>query len=437
MRHTAAVVILFGIFGGILPSFAEETWLNYRIATQVERELGNVGGEYKELSNLKPAGGVELPPVVAAKPWFGEVLDARCVVVDKSRADSQVWDVLWLDVNGNKKLEPNERFELKSEERSWRRALVPVEFKAEDGPRVQHFQVSIYQREGLVPSPEAKDSSSRRMEEPKLLMGVRSAGYYFGKVKFGEKSHLVALVDANANGAFNDPVAGNREGDWILVDQNDEGNFGPDYRYPEKLAYVGKYLYVDAIYWGVSVARDGSTIGITRPQIATGRLQIDEPSVKITVIGENGKFVLKRTKAEEAFILPVGNYRVQAVEVTQIAEEGKGKKPSLVPRPAVPDDMRGTWTIKSMASRGEAPPGRPFLITQDALATMKVGSPLKARVTPYRAAKELRFDLVLQGQDGLSYQILREGQSPEDTPPMLKLRTKKGDWEKKYAFHFG
>ena len=69
MRSAAIVVV--GVMAVVVSSFAEETWLNYRIPAQAESEVGYVGGDYKELTDFKPVGGVVLPKLVAPTPRFG------------------------------------------------------------------------------------------------------------------------------------------------------------------------------------------------------------------------------------------------------------------------------------------------------------------------------------------------------------------------------
>ena len=395
MRWTSIILAVAGLISCAALSFGEETWLSYRVSTQIDRELGNVRSGSAQLSQ-EPTDLAQRPDLVAEKPWYGKVLGERFVILDESRADSGVWDVLWFDADANGKLEPDERFGLSVDQRGRQRnTVVAVAFPSEDGPVVQHFLLSAYAR------PE------------RAYLQVRSAGYYIGQVRFGEKSHLVALVDNNANGTFNDPSTGERGGDRILIDCNDDGKFENYYQREYETAYADKYLYVDGVYYGVAVAWDGSTIDITRPEVTTGRLQVDEASVDLTVIGENGRFLLRRENAAEILILPVGSYTVQAATLRRTAKNGQ------------------EWSLQSKPGNGPA-----FEIKADAEASIKVGGPLAARAQGRKSGDSMRFELVLTGEDGLSYQLgfQRWGQPP---PPKLLVRAKEGDWQKRYAFAYG
>jgi len=397
-------------------AYSEETWLSYRIPAQAESEVGYVGGDYKELTDFKPVGGLGLPKLVAADPRFGEVLGGRDVIVDKSRPDAVNWDVLWVDVNGNKRFEPGDRFELKSEDGRWWRAVVPVEFKGEDGPRLQHLQFGIYQGERYVAGPDGKAVPAPRRPEDKVSLYLQSAGYYFGKVKFGEKEHLLALVDANANGWFDDPPGPARVGDQILVDSDDSGKLGADYQHLEKLASVGKYIYVDGVYWGLSVAPDGSTITITRPQITMGRLHLEEAAAEITLSGTSGLFYLKKARADEPLLVPVGYYKVAEIKIARIAQDG------------------AAWSLSS-SNRGAV--GVPHVsIRTNKEPILQAATPLTARANVRATSPQAYFDLALMGKDGLWYRI-QAGESNPPNPPSLKLRTKSGSWEKEYKFQFG
>jgi len=230
---------------------------------------------------------------------------------------------------------------------------------------------------------------------------------------FGDRAHLVALLDYNANGVYNDPDQGKQRGDRILIDYNDDGKFENFYRREDEVAYVGKYLYVDGIYWGISVAPDGASITVTRPEVTTGKLQVDEPSVAVWVVGGGGKYCLRRSEADEPFLLPVGSYRVEMVEARRRDRTG------------------AEWSIRSSPGRGPL-----FEITAEKLASIKIGVPLKARARPRKQEGRVDFDLVIKGEDGLTYLLQRNGMDPQP-PPRLAVKARQGDWAKSYSFRYG
>jgi hypothetical protein len=403
------IVCIVAMFLG-LPLLAtrlggEETWLNYRIARSATDELGNIGSHSVKLSDQRPASWPSFAPGVGERAWFGEFL-GHAAIVAQSRPNSQDWDVLWFDADGNKRFDSNERFVLESEWEGIWRGLVPIVFHESTGPRIQHSAATVY------------------VEDPKRppSLGLRSAGYYIGKVKFGEKSHWLALVDNNANGLFNDASSETGEGDWIFVDQNDQSRLGPEYRFRENLRYTGRYLFVDGAYREVEIAADGSGIALTGNKAGTGSLRIETPPGEapsheslfvVTVAGANGEFQLLGEKPTDTFGLPAGTYRIRRADLNRA---GAGD---------------GWWRINA-GGRSMSP--STFEIRPGEATRLGIGPPLTARATARKVGTGIQFDFTLIGREGMNYWVGHG--SNMAAPPKIKLAAKTGGWEKECSFKY-
>ncbi|MHC5081981.1 MAG: hypothetical protein ACYTHN_23510, partial [Planctomycetota bacterium] len=74
-----------------------------------------------------------------------------------------------------------------------------------------------------------------------------------GEVRIGGKSFQIALLDRTLNGCFTDPcTANNRDGDWLLIDQNKDGAFSVSPSGAESPGMT-KYIALGGHTWSPSV----------------------------------------------------------------------------------------------------------------------------------------------------------------------------------------
>lgn len=382
----AVLTLSFAVVG-----LAEEFRLKYRVVRELRQEVGYVAGHSCYLFHEKPPDMAHTPKLVSLQPWYGIVMAKRYLILDQSSRKATRHDVMWLDTNGDGKFGRKERFPLGSKRGSRTRAAdVNVKFKVNDGWASRRYRFTHYGDHHLR---------------------VEPRGYVRGKVRFGDRTHLVAIVDWDANGSCTDPSETPYTGDRIFIDTNDNGGFDHDYGREQEAAYVGKYLHVNGAYWGLSLSSDGSRISISRAKPQTGQLDVDEPCAVVTVGGKNGKFRLARTSARKVFRLPVGDYRLEKVQVRR-------KYPKGV-----------EWSLESRPGRGPS-----LHITAEETARLSIAAPLTVSVRPRSYRDKLYFHLRIEGEDGLRYQICREGKPPK--PPQLILEAQDGSWTKRYAFSY-
>lgn len=384
----AALILASPLLAG--RSRADEFALSYRLSPMIESEVVNPGGAACVLSPRAPWPVEQNPAGATAAALFGRVADQRMAVLDKSAPDSTTWDLLWVDANGDGRIEASERFALTPAG-----AVVALEFDRPDGRTRQHFRMTLAQAPG----------------ETRLIW--TSCGYYVGRARFGEKSYRVALVDFNANGRFNDAPAEEETGDRLLIDTNDDGVF--DLRPPreEELSTLSKYVRVDGSYWAVAAAPDGGTLSVDSAKVATGRLQVNEQSLNLTVFGPNGRLALNRAEGQEPFTLPAGTYRVQYVRVDRADDRGR------------------TWTLRSVGGKGAS-----FEVKDGEETRLAVGAPLTAAASSTPLPDGAIFTLAFSGVDGLTYEQPRPTRLAVPVPG-LTVKTPDGAWQKRYLFEFG
>jgi hypothetical protein len=65
-----------------------------------------------------------MPKLVTDKPWFGRAMLRRLIILDKSSPNAPFYDVLWVDVDGDGRFQPGERFPLVADMAGAPRALL-------------------------------------------------------------------------------------------------------------------------------------------------------------------------------------------------------------------------------------------------------------------------------------------------------------------------
>jgi len=379
------------------PGRGETTWLTYRLSENIGAEVGEVSEFGLRLSDTKPPAmqTVRTPTLTAEKPWYGQAMAGRFAILDKSAADAKDYDVLWLDIDGSGSFEPTERLTLAPTPGSKKRgAVVALTFRSDDGPVLQHFRVSA------------------EVTESAAYLRSRAIGYYVGEVKFGDKSYLIGIVDANGNGRFDDPSDEIATGDRVLIDYNRDGRFevvaGPG-AYATEIAHLGRYLLVDDAYWKVSVAPDGATVAVAPADVPTGAIAVEEPSVRLTVVGENGRFALDRTTADKRLRLPAGSY--QLIEAL-VRRRHEGEE----------------WRLRSAD-------GLPleFTVEDGGERILALGPPLTASLEAQKRGASYQVKLHLKGEAGFSYGITRALGRGLPAARLL-VKAKEGDWRQYYRF---
>jgi hypothetical protein len=375
-------LILAGMALAATASAQTEQWLGYHTSSEVR--------SYHSLqitTNAPP--GVALPKLNAA-PYFvrwATPMDpngGRWICLDRTRK-SGPYDRLYIDSNGNGRLDDKKPVQAKIESSEAVFPPTPVVFKGEDGPVTYHLVFLMYKND---------DSPAQFL--------VSSAGWYEGLVNFDGTKKRIQLIDGNVNGTFNDIGADPYESDRVQVadDKTDE-------------RFLGRMLEVDGKLFRIEVARDGAFVKVQKLENVTfGTVRVPDTISEFVAFGENGFF--KRKPVNGQLTLPVGNYRIHQWTINRKDEKG------------------AAWTLEGSGF----PKGATFEVATDKPASLEIGEPVQAVLKANEGTdRQITFNLQFEGRQKESIQMLRGGQRPAG--PKLTLVKADGAVAYSGTFEFG
>jgi hypothetical protein len=303
IHRTVAVMSLMLVFAASGRG-QEAEWLQYRWAQQPHMQLPMVGRVNVELSG-EPPKGVALPALSANEPLFAQWETPMApaghlwLAIDRSSEDAS-YDRLFIDADADGSLadeQPVEAYRAQVRDSSSGRRLygdfgpVKVLFPGQDGPVVNHLALSLYARPGY-----------RRLY-------VMSAGWYEGVVTLGGRKVRCTLIDASANGRFNDTGTDRAACDGIrLVPEGTDvgratGQFDPT------MHFVGKHAEYDGRLYRLTVAADGSQVAFAPAgEVPTGTIRVADDMARLSIFGPEGSFL--REPAGGVATVPAGAYGV-------------------------------------------------------------------------------------------------------------------------------
>jgi hypothetical protein len=178
--------------------------------------------------------------------------------------------------------------------------------------------------------------------KPPGALTLRSAGGYTGNVELAGQTYLVALVDANFNGRYDDAFTGPAVGggpDVIAIDYNRDGRLNQLDIGRESCEWTPlcRAVRVGGAYYRVTVPPAGSSIRLEKTEPKFGTLEFAVPHVEFAAFSDHG-YVHLRT-ADGKARLPAGRYEPVTVILSRTDESGAawtirrggyGNKPNLV-----------------------------------------------------------------------------------------------------------
>jgi hypothetical protein len=411
MMRTLISLLLAGLAGSVLGpnrAAAESSdavaaiavdWLDdgqllYRISSSLEQEVGSVNGQYLRATE-KPQMLRAEPPYGSNKPryfvWSAQG-GPRVLVLDESKGPGKGYDRLFVDQNGDGVLTEGEQV------RGWRRqgsltfGPVKVFFRTANGPQTYHVLVRTY----------TYDHGS-----------LESACYSLGRIRLGDQSYKVALVDNNANGVFNDLSTTPGGGDRLLIDLDGDGKFTVNTPGDPETFPLSKLLQIGGEYFTLEVAPDGSRLATAVPPLKFGQVRSDSGAFQVMLASGDGLLRLRSDDGQAK--VPVGEYRLAMVWLTRT--DGQGRR----------------WELLSYG-RGEA--GSAVKVAEGRTTELQLGPPLQAKARAYVRGREVSFSLQLSDAAGLGVSnITVDGQRPP--APKLRIRSAAGQEIGCYDFHYG
>jgi hypothetical protein len=193
--------------------------LRYRQTVAINEEVG-YGGQHLQLSPKKPPRITEEPKYHSPEPLYatarlGVARDPFTLVLDNSSGEGLGYDILYVDADGDGRITAAEQvtgLPLRDGQ-TFGPIRLMIDCGGERCPQWFLVQLSEHPQEG--------GSVYRNLQ-------LTNAGYYQGVVAFGDQKRLVAFVDANGNGLFNDYHRDiDSIGDRLLLDANGDGKLDP------------------------------------------------------------------------------------------------------------------------------------------------------------------------------------------------------------------
>lgn len=182
--------------------------------------------------------------------WTGSVeLNKKklAVVIGKSKADAELPDVLWVDLDGNGKLDDVERKPLEVTKRQGRSTAGAAPEVLASKPVDLVFATGGAQLEARL--------VFMRQGEGKPIASLQFPAYLEGTFKIGDAERVVAVLDKDLDGKYG--TAGDL---WVLAKQGDRPAT------PYGMSGFGEHRFDGGKSYGIAV--DGTTITITATDAA-------------------------------------------------------------------------------------------------------------------------------------------------------------------------
>jgi hypothetical protein len=377
--------------------------LKYRLSVHITDEVGPGGQPLPFVprpASLKAEPSYRSPEPLYAILKLGVKAEAFPLVLDCSSGATRGYDILYLDANCDGQFSPEEK--LPGEARTSGTLFGPVKLLVDSGrersPQWFMFQLVEY---------EAADGKFTR----ELL--ALNAGYYQGVVAFGQEKRLVAFVDADGNGLYNNVFKGpGQAGDRLLIDRNGDGKLDGDPQ-GEEAQPLGRYVLVGDRFWQMDVAPDGSSVTVEPLDKPLGTLRAGVTDYALLLSGEQG--VLRLRSRDGTARLPAGTY--QLLQCSYRLTDPAGKP----------------WGFSASANAG---------VTVEVLAQKEVmlpfGPPFVTKVDFAAPEKgQLTLNLTLTGTGGESYSFAYVGDREKPPVPRARILDATGRELALLDFHFG
>jgi len=398
----------------------KEFTLKYRLSTNITAEVGPCG-QYLQPATTKIALKEE-PKYQSRQPLYASVRlgakkDPFTLVLDNSKGEALGYDILYVDANRDGKITSEEK--LIGAPKNQGMVFGPIKLVIDCGkekcPQWFLFILSEYEVQTVnLGSQNGGGKANGRIEVQRHLM-VINAGYYQGEVTFGDQKRLLAVVDADGNGLYNDFSKGtNWDGDRLVIDLDGDGKLDGSYQ-SEKAQPLCRYVQAGDRFWQLDVAPDGSSVTVELLNKPLGTLQVGHADLHLLLSGDEG--VLRVRSKDGTVRLPAGKYRLLQCNYRLTDKNGR------------------CWQFFLQADDGQ---GKSVEVHTAKAVTMPVGPPLvpKVKVTS-EPGNELILNLELRGACGEHVSNVQVGNQERPPAPKAKIIDSAGRELAMLDFHYG
>jgi hypothetical protein len=385
--------------------------LKYRLAfVSVEEEVG-YGGQYLEPKG-RPKREPGEPDYKSKEPMqqtvtLGAKKQKFLMVFDCSSGGNRGYDVLYFDADGDGKFSAREKFTGIAREQGNVFGPVKVMVDCHGHGHEKCPQWFLVQFTEFDYGDTASPQVYRRVQ-------LANAGYYEGKVLFGDREMLIAFADGDSNGLYNSVMKMNAQGqhDRLLLDLNGDGKLDGSYRSEEAMP-LGRHVEVGGKYWQIDPAPDGEAVSITPYDRPLGTIRADGRNYTLLLAGDDGVLQV-RSKTGTARV-PAGKYRLYQCHY-QIPIDGK------------------TWKFQGQCGTT----GAAIDVPPDGEVKVPFGAPLVPKIQVSDGGTELHFNLELRGAGGEVYNDVQIGDNYQRPPvPKVKVLDASDRELAQLDFHYG
>ncbi len=398
----APVVLLLVIPGLARAENKREFPLKYRLSVNVSDEVATATQQLTLLADrvkLNSEPTYHSPKPIYSTMLVGAQQDELGIVLDTSSENGRDYDCLYVDGNGDGRLSADEKLKGIQRETAW--TFGPTKMMVHSGtkkvPQWFLFQFADYEID--------TDKTVRSLH-------ALNSGYYTGTVHFGQQKRLIAVVDNNGNGLYNDLTKTGKLGDRLLIDFNGDGEF--DIRpTSEETQPLGRYVLVADQYWQVDVAADGSSVAVQPLAKALGTLQSDISEFALLLRDEEGDLRVRGSGGIAK--VPTGDYTLVRCQFVLNDQAGR--------RWVFTGGGESRVTVKVPANES---------------ARLLLGPPLTPKIEVTRIDNEkIALTLSLHGAGGETYNEVYYNDNAKPPVPKARLFDSNGRELAQLDFHYG
>ncbi len=359
--------------------------LKFKSASDQDKMPLGLATQYLTRTADKPHELKDLPKELTADyTCFLAKLAGRSTPVVLGSYSKKAHSVLYVDTNGDGRLSDEKPYHVKvttlPKPRGKEYKFGPILMTSHDGER--QFETRFYATTygtGLALCP---------------------AGYRVGKVRLGENTYKVAVVDGNLDGRYDkvfSPPLGESyrpDCDIFAIDLTKDGAWQFSTYWSSEVTPLAKMLKLHNTYYGIDVAPDGTSIELKKVQPELGTLDFGGANVKLKLWSDSVEEFLSGSDGK--WQIPAGKYSALFVELNEI------------------DSERDAWTFRGYRDTASL---RDFEIRAGQTTTFKIGPPFTIKTEARQIAHRVSIGLKLEGCAGEQYCFpIMKGSRRQPTP---------------------
>jgi hypothetical protein len=253
------------------------------------------------------------------------------------------------------------------------------------------------------------------------FLSLQPSGYRTGKVRLGENTYKVAVIDGNRDGRYDKIFSLPIDKAYLIgcdvfaIDLNkSDKKWHLSLIDRSEIMPLGRMIKVQNTYYSINVAPDGTTLELKKAEPEFGTLDFGGANVKLKLWSDTGDHYL--FGLEGRWPLPAGIYKALFIELEEI------------------DSEQNVWTF---SGRPKAGPLRDFEIRADETTSFKIGPPFSIKTDTRQVADQVSIGLSLEGcaEEQYRFPILKGGK--QQPAPTFKIVNETGKVLASGQFKYG